>query len=81
MLSPRFSIDWLPVERQVLLLKDSKQYTLYVEPGYPQSGGVKLLSVKESEMGASSSHLKPPDEHPSLTTWLEYLQTLHQLGR
>lgn len=58
MLSPRFSIDWLPVERQVLLLKDSKQYTLYVEPGYPQSGGVKLLSVKESEMGASSSHLK-----------------------
>ncbi|XP_077332694.1 outer kinetochore KNL1 complex subunit ZWINT isoform X1 [Lithobates pipiens] len=80
-LQDRFSIDWLPVERQVLLLKDSKQYTLYVEPGYPQSGRVKLLSVKESEMGASSSNLKPPGEYPSLTTWLEYLQTLHQLGR
>ncbi|XP_040180467.1 uncharacterized protein LOC120914076 [Rana temporaria] len=76
-LQDRFSIDWLPVERQVLLLKDSKRYTLYVEPGYPQSGGVKLITVKELETDASSSHLKPPGEHPSLTTWLEYLQTLH----
>ncbi|XP_072287451.1 outer kinetochore KNL1 complex subunit ZWINT isoform X2 [Pyxicephalus adspersus] len=45
-LRDRFIIDWLPVEQQIILLKGSMQYTLHVEPGYPQSGGVKLLSAK-----------------------------------
>ncbi|XP_018413492.1 PREDICTED: ZW10 interactor [Nanorana parkeri] len=59
-LQDRFAIDWLPVERQILLLKGSTRYTLHVEPGYPQSGRVNLLSVKGLETGPLSSHFKPP---------------------
>ncbi|KAM5146490.1 outer kinetochore KNL1 complex subunit ZWINT [Mantella aurantiaca] len=80
-LQDRFAIDWFPVERQILFLKGSVQYTLHVESGYPQSGEIKLLSVKGLETDELSNHFRPPGERPSLTAWLEYLQTLPQLSR
>ncbi|KAM9324265.1 outer kinetochore KNL1 complex subunit ZWINT [Gastrophryne carolinensis] len=75
-LQERFAIDWLQEERKLLLLKGSTQYTLCVEPGYPQSGGIRLLSSKGSEQAAVTAHIQPPDERPTLRAWLEYLQSL-----
>ncbi|XP_068104710.1 ZW10 interactor isoform X2 [Hyperolius riggenbachi] len=74
-LQERFALDWLPAERKLFFLRGSVQYTLLVEPGYPHSGGVRLLSVRRSETSVPHDHFKPPAESPSLTVWLEYLRS------
>ncbi|XP_040298761.1 ZW10 interactor isoform X1 [Bufo bufo] len=68
----RFPIDWLPNERKILFLKGNKQHSLVIEPGYPVSGGVRLLG---GEPCNSSDNFKPPAENPSLSDWLEYLHS------
>ncbi|XP_071981128.1 outer kinetochore KNL1 complex subunit ZWINT isoform X2 [Engystomops pustulosus] len=70
-LHERFAIDWLPTERKLLFLKGKKQYSLAIEPGYPTSGGISLLGAEP----CNTSDFKPPLEKPSLSDWLEYLQS------
>ncbi|KAH0628900.1 hypothetical protein JD844_010527 [Phrynosoma platyrhinos] len=41
-----FAIDWQQEKRLLSYLKPSSTCNLYVEPGYPDSGGICLLSVK-----------------------------------
>ncbi|XP_077140238.1 outer kinetochore KNL1 complex subunit ZWINT isoform X1 [Ranitomeya variabilis] len=72
-LQQRFAIDWQPAERQLVFLNRNKQHRLAIGPGYPVSGGVRLLSVKGAEPCATADKIKPPVENPSLSDWLEYL--------
>ncbi|XP_075116984.1 uncharacterized protein LOC142185453 [Leptodactylus fuscus] len=69
-LKERFAIDWLPAERKLLFLKGSKQYSLLIDPGYPASGGVRLLGPEPCN---TSDNFKPPVEKPSVSNWLQYL--------
>ncbi|KAM4605824.1 outer kinetochore KNL1 complex subunit ZWINT isoform 2-T2 [Discoglossus pictus] len=74
-LQERFAADWLPDERLLRFLKGSAQFTLHVTPGYPHSGAVQLVSMKGVRPGIDPGTCKPPVETPSLTDWLEYLDS------
>ncbi|XP_056394835.1 ZW10 interactor-like [Hyla sarda] len=74
-LQERFTIDWLPTQMKLLFFKGDKQHTLVIEPGYPMSGGVRLLSGKGAEPCNTADNFKPPVENPSVSDWLEYLQS------
>ncbi|KAG9464572.1 hypothetical protein GDO78_019721 [Eleutherodactylus coqui] len=69
-LRERYTIDWLPTERRLVVLKGNKHHSLLIEPGYPASGGVRPLPAEPCSV---SDNLKPPAENPSLRDWLEYL--------
>ncbi|XP_053330241.1 uncharacterized protein LOC128504037 isoform X2 [Spea bombifrons] len=80
-LQDRFAVDWLPAERTLLFLKGSTQCLLFVEPGYPATGGIQLKSVKSGRLSLDPATLKPPGEEPSLCDWLEYLQSCPGIGQ
>ncbi|XP_054374201.1 uncharacterized protein LOC118700941 isoform X2 [Molothrus ater] len=68
----RFALDWQP-ELGLLRVLGGPQgaqtlWTLQVEPGYPQSGGVKLLPPPKG-----APPIPAPPEPPTLTRWLELL--------
>ncbi|XP_015269529.1 PREDICTED: ZW10 interactor-like [Gekko japonicus] len=71
-----FAIDWQPEERLLRYLKPSSTCTLHVEPGYPTSGGICLLSIKSQHGTVAATGCRPPQETPSLKDWLEYLSTV-----
>ncbi|XP_029466909.1 uncharacterized protein LOC115096443 [Rhinatrema bivittatum] len=73
-LKDRYAIDWLPKERKLLYLKATAVCTLFVQPGYPASGGIQLLSVANPRCSADHLLMKPPQKKPSLSNWLAYLQ-------
>ncbi|XP_026567293.1 ZW10 interactor-like [Pseudonaja textilis] len=71
-----FAIDWQPEKRLLHYLKPSSTCSLYVESGYPDSGQVRLLSVKTQQGTVDVTSYKPPQEKPSLINWLVYLSTM-----
>ncbi|XP_059813733.1 uncharacterized protein si:dkey-225f5.4 isoform X3 [Hypanus sabinus] len=80
-LQNKYAIDWLESERKLRLLRliasssSNIIYTLYVEPGYPVDGEVKLYSIQENNR-LIDMVIKPPQAKPLLTDWLEYLNNL-----
>ncbi|XP_054859412.1 ZW10 interactor-like isoform X2 [Eublepharis macularius] len=68
-----FAIDWQPEKRLLHYLKPSSTCTLYVEPGYPTSGGIRLLSIKSQSGAVDVTSYRPSQERPSLQDWLVYL--------
>ncbi|XP_075041677.1 outer kinetochore KNL1 complex subunit ZWINT isoform X2 [Mixophyes fleayi] len=79
-LEERYTIDWLATERTLLLLKGGKRYRLLVKPGYPLSGGVRLMSVAGAEPCVVPDNCKPLVESPSLSDWLKYLHNAPNLS-
>ncbi|XP_062975583.1 ZW10 interactor-like isoform X2 [Elgaria multicarinata webbii] len=71
-----FAIDWQQEKRLVSYLKPSSTCCLYVEPGYPTSGRICLLSVKNQHGTVDVTSYKPPQERPSLKKWLVYLSAV-----
>nr|XP_028568911.1 ZW10 interactor-like isoform X1 [Podarcis muralis] len=71
-----FAIDWQQEKRILSYLKPSSTCNLYVEPGYPASGGISLCSVKVQHGTVDATSYKPPQERPSLRDWLEYLSAV-----
>ncbi|XP_042311130.1 ZW10 interactor-like isoform X2 [Sceloporus undulatus] len=71
-----FAIDWQQEKRLLSYLKPSSTCNLYVEPGYPASGGICLLSVKSQHGTVDVTSYRPPQERPSLKNWLVYLSTV-----
>ncbi|XP_048416638.1 uncharacterized protein si:dkey-225f5.4 [Stegostoma tigrinum] len=80
-LQNRYAIDWLEDERKLKFLQliagssSNVVCTLYVEYGYPGNGEVKLSSIQENNKPIDTV-IKPPQAKPSLSDWLEYLNTL-----
>ncbi|XP_063792087.1 ZW10 interactor [Pseudophryne corroboree] len=72
-LQQRFALDWIPAEQMLIVLKGGKQFRLLIEPGYPLSGSIRLVSVTGAEPYTVPENFKPPVESPSLSEWLEYL--------
>uniref|UniRef100_UPI00398E678C coiled-coil domain-containing protein 157 n=1 Tax=Pristiophorus japonicus TaxID=55135 RepID=UPI00398E678C len=81
LLQHRYAIDWLENERKLKFLQSiagsssNIVCTLYIEIGYPGNGEVKLSSIQEKN-GPIDTVIEPPQAKPSLTDWLEYLNTL-----
>ncbi|XP_048343581.1 ZW10 interactor-like isoform X2 [Sphaerodactylus townsendi] len=75
-LHSRFAIDWQPEKRLLHYLKPSFTCTLCVEPGYPTSGGIRLLSIKSQHGAVDVAVVRPSQETPSLQDWLEYLSAV-----
>ncbi|XP_078737748.1 uncharacterized protein LOC144951383 [Lampetra fluviatilis] len=77
-LQSRFAVDWRESERQMRALLGataSVVCTLHAPPGYPNAGsGATLLSVTGAEPRPDISTLRPPQDSPTLTDWLAYLQ-------
>ncbi|XP_069762190.1 calcium-binding and coiled-coil domain-containing protein 1 [Narcine bancroftii] len=77
----RYAIDWLEKERKLKFLhsvagsSSNIVYTLYVEPGYPHNGEIKLSSVRQNKK-LIDMVAKPPQDKPLLSDWLEYLNDL-----
>uniref|UniRef100_A0A8C5SWG5 Uncharacterized protein n=1 Tax=Laticauda laticaudata TaxID=8630 RepID=A0A8C5SWG5_LATLA len=71
-----FAIDWQLEKRLLHYLKPSSTCSLYVESGYPDSGQVRLLSIKTQQGTVDVTSYKPPQEKPSLINWLVYLSTM-----
>ncbi|XP_061470298.1 ZW10 interactor-like isoform X1 [Rhineura floridana] len=71
-----FAIDWQQEKRMLSYLKPTSTWSLYLEPGYPASGGICLCSVKSQHGTVDVTSYKPPQERPSLQNWLEYLSTV-----
>ncbi|XP_060108331.1 ZW10 interactor [Heteronotia binoei] len=71
-----FAIDWQPEKRLLHYLKPSFTCTLHVEPGYPTSGGICLLSVKSQHGAVDATVYRPSQETPSLQDWLKYLNAV-----
>ncbi|KAG8129787.1 hypothetical protein E2320_016466 [Naja naja] len=71
-----FAIDWQLEKRLLHYLKPSSTCSLYVESGYPDSGQVRLLSIKTQQGTVDVASYKPPQEKPSLINWLVYLSTM-----
>ncbi|XP_051628007.1 ZW10 interactor isoform X2 [Manacus candei] len=71
-LRDRFALDWQPELGLLRVLGGPRGaetlWTLELDPGYPQSGGVRLLPPPEEAPPIPS----PPDP-PTLTRWLELL--------
>ncbi|XP_041262247.1 uncharacterized protein LOC121336814 [Onychostruthus taczanowskii] len=67
----RFALDWQPELGLLQVLGGPRGaqtlWTLQVEPGYPQSGGVQLLPPK------GAPPIPAPPNPPTLTRWLELL--------
>ncbi|XP_067869172.1 uncharacterized protein si:dkey-225f5.4 [Heterodontus francisci] len=80
-LQNRYAIDWLESDRKLKFLQliagssSNVVCTLYVEHGYPGNGEVKLSSIQENNKPIETV-IKPPQAKPSLSDWLEYLNTL-----
>ncbi|XP_060704870.1 uncharacterized protein si:dkey-225f5.4 [Hemiscyllium ocellatum] len=80
-LQNRYAIDWLEDERKLKFLQliagssSNIVCTLYIEHGYPGNGEVKLSSIQENNKPIDTV-IKPPQDKPSLSNWLEYLNTL-----
>ncbi|KAF7244024.1 ZW10 interactor [Varanus komodoensis] len=71
-----FAIDWQQEKRLLRYLKPSATCCLHVEPGYPASGRICLLSVKSQHGAVDVASYRPPQETPSLQSWLVYLSTV-----
>ncbi|XP_053149402.1 ZW10 interactor-like [Hemicordylus capensis] len=71
-----FAINWQEEDRVLHYLTPSSTCRLYVEPGYPVSGGICLLSVKSQHGTIDAAAYRPPQEKPSLQNWLVYLSTV-----
>nr|XP_034996710.1 ZW10 interactor-like isoform X2 [Zootoca vivipara] len=76
LLHSSFAVDWQQEKRILSYLKPSSTCNLYVEPGYPASGGISLCSVKGQHGTVDATSYKPPQERPSLRDWLEYLSAV-----
>ncbi|XP_066554886.1 ZW10 interactor isoform X2 [Amia ocellicauda] len=76
-LHSQFAIDWRPAERKLLFLKTASVVcSLEVGEGYPSKAGVQLLSVQGvSSQAVNIDALRPPQQDPSLSEWLEYLSS------
>ncbi|XP_078080313.1 uncharacterized protein LOC144500767 isoform X3 [Mustelus asterias] len=80
-LQNRFAIDWLEEERKLKFLQliagssSNVVCTLYIEHGYPSNGEVKLSSIQENNKPINTT-MKPPQAKPSLSDWLEYLNSM-----
>ncbi|OWK50225.1 hypothetical protein RLOC_00004602 [Lonchura striata] len=68
----RFALDWQPELGLLQVLGGPRGsqtlWTLQLEPGYPQSGGVRLLPPTKG-----GPPLPAPPDPPTLTSWLELL--------
>ncbi|XP_064258301.1 ZW10 interactor [Passer domesticus] len=68
----RFALDWQPELGLLQVLggpRDAQTlWTLQLEPGYPQSGGVRLLPPPKG-----APPIPAPPDPPTLTRWLELL--------
>uniref|UniRef100_A0ABM5FPU0 Outer kinetochore KNL1 complex subunit ZWINT isoform X1 n=1 Tax=Pogona vitticeps TaxID=103695 RepID=A0ABM5FPU0_9SAUR len=71
-----FAIDWKQEKRILSYLKPSSTCSLHVEPGYPASGRISLVSVKSQHGAVDVTSYRPPHERPSLQNWLVYLSTV-----
>ncbi|XP_043910927.1 uncharacterized protein LOC122788070 [Protopterus annectens] len=78
-LHDKYAIDWLQEERKLRYLKTSSAvYVLSIEPGYPANGQIQLLGLQGSD-GIEESAVKPPQENPSLSDWLECLHACSEV--
>uniref|UniRef100_A0A674GGT9 ZW10 interactor-like n=1 Tax=Taeniopygia guttata TaxID=59729 RepID=A0A674GGT9_TAEGU len=71
-LRSRFALDWQPELGLLQVLGGPRGaqtlWTLQLEPGYPQSGGVRLLPPAKG-----APPIPAPPDPPTLTRWLELL--------
>ncbi|XP_069065676.1 ZW10 interactor isoform X2 [Pleurodeles waltl] len=74
-LHDKFPVDWRPKERKLLYLKGSVVCVLLIDPGYPTSGGIQLLSLQGYTGSVDIRLLKPPHASPTLCNWLVYLSS------
>ncbi|XP_078520261.1 outer kinetochore KNL1 complex subunit ZWINT [Lissotriton helveticus] len=74
-LQDKFPVDWRPKERKLLYLKGSVVCVLFIDPGYPTSGGIQLLSLQGYTGSVDVQLLKPPQASPTLCNWLVYLSS------
>ncbi|XP_029014559.1 uncharacterized protein si:dkey-225f5.4 isoform X2 [Betta splendens] len=73
-LRSRFPIDWRPAQRLLIYLKSASLVChMEVEDGYPESGKVRLLSVRRDGQSLDTSGLKPHKSDLGLTDWLVFL--------
>ncbi|KAI7803843.1 uncharacterized protein si:dkey-225f5.4 [Triplophysa rosa] len=75
-LHSRLAIDWCPAERLLIFLKTATTVChLRVGEGYPSHGRATLLSVRKDGNLLDIASLQPPEKHPVLTEWLEFLSS------
>ncbi|XP_067284946.1 ZW10 interactor isoform X1 [Pseudorasbora parva] len=75
-LHSRFAIDWCPAKKLLIFLKTATTVChLRVEEGYPSHGRATLLSVRKDGNLFDITNLQPPEQHPVLTEWLEFLSS------
>ncbi|XP_064421740.1 ZW10 interactor [Latimeria chalumnae] len=74
-LQHRFAIDWLHTERKLLFLKGNTVCTFIIGHGYPNSGGIQLLSIQPKHGSIDYTNIKPSQGNPSLQDWLDYLSS------
>ncbi|KAI0208028.1 hypothetical protein LSAT2_007303 [Lamellibrachia satsuma] len=76
-LRKKFALDWLPTENLLTVLfgnEASIVVQLHIDPGYPASGGVTILSAVGLPEGTTVSQLQLPcSGSHCLTDWLEHL--------
>ncbi|XP_064621096.1 uncharacterized protein LOC135483951 [Lineus longissimus] len=75
-LQNRFAIDWISEQntlRMMLGLGGHIVCTLTISDGYPNTGCVELTNVEGFNEDLLLENIKPEQEKPSLTNWLEYL--------